>query len=188
MKNHFADTSGDMLKLFHDGNKQIHDSSKPHSSVVLKRNNYGNLDHENGIHPLDSLQRRFPFYVLIKAASQSIAVITEKNVKGQHDEKAKASNEVLKLSNMLTYINTEFSFNEDLSMRFVRARKLLERAKWEIEMEDLESASTDCSEALNYDPSLLNCYLMKARIEKRLKNYLTVGERKRVKCVGQLVL
>lgn len=120
--------------------------------------------------------------MLIKAASQIIAEITKKNGDGQHDEKMKASNEVAILSDMITFVNTGFFFNEDLSMRFVRAQLLYKRAKRRMEMLDLKNASADCNEALNYDAALLDCYLMTARIEKSLKNYHNVGERKEVDC------
>ena len=182
LKYYFAESPAGISNVIHEGSKQIHDSTKLHSTFVIKRNSFANLDHENGLHPLDSIQRRFPFYVLIKAASQIIAEITKKNGDGQHDEKMKASNEVAILSDMITFVNTGFFFNEDLSMRFVRAQLLYKRAKRRMEMLDLKNASADCNEALNYDAALLDCYLMTARIEKSLKNYHNVGKRKEVDC------
>ena len=182
LKYYFAESSAGISNVIHEGSKQIHDSTKLHSTFVIKRNSFANLDHENGLHPLDAIQRRFPFYVLIKAASQIISEITKKSGDGQHDDKTKASSEGAILSDMITFINTGFFFNEDMSMRFVRAQLLYKRAKRRMEMLDLKNASADCSEALNYDAALLDCYLMMARIEKNLKNYHYVGERMGMDC------
>lgn len=182
LKYYFADSSEEILKMIHEGNKQIHDPTKDRSTFLIKRNSFENMDHENGLHPLDSIQRRFPFYVLIRAAIQVVLEIAQKSLDGQRNEKTKASSEIAISSDILTFINTSFFFNEDLNLRFVRAQLFYKRAKRRMEMSDLTNAFADCNEALNYDSSLLDCYLMKARIERKLKNYSMVGKRKGVDC------
>lgn len=72
------------------------------------------------------------------------------------------------------FVNTSFFFNEILNLGRFRARVLFERAKRRMALKDPASAAVDSNEALNYDASLTECYLLKARAEAAKAEYSKV--------------
>ena len=78
----------------------------------------------------------------------------------------------------LLFVNTGFFYNEVLNISRFRAFVLSERAKKRFSMGDYTNAAVDSNEALNYDPSLIECYLLKARAENYRKDYY------KVRCLG----
>ena len=171
----FSENSAEsVLKMFRDSEKYLQEITRLSINMSKRADMIDNMDFEGGFHPLDNSHRFHPFYVLIKAASNTIAEITKKYQDEQHEEKIKVTNGASMYTDLLTYINAGFFFNEDINLRFVRARLLFERAKRRMEISDVKNASADSSEALNYDSSILDCYLLKARTENMKKEYFLV--------------
>lgn len=79
--------------------------------------------------------------------------------------------EIEYFSSTILLINTQFFFNEVINFSHLRASLLNRRAKKRLEEKDAAAAATDSNEALNYDNSLTECYLLKARAEKEREGY-----------------
>lgn len=92
------------------------------------------------------------------------------NQKDPEKEKMCADN----YTKTLLFVNTGFFYNEVLNMSRFRAFILSERAKRRMLTGDYPNAAVDSNEALNYDPSLTECYLLKARAESYRKDYYKV--------------
>ena len=74
----------------------------------------------------------------------------------------------------LLFVNTGFFYNEVLNISRLRAYILSERARKRLSVGDYQNAAVDSNEALIYDSTLIECYLLKARAENYRKDYYKV--------------
>ena len=86
--------------------------------------------------------------------------------------------EIELLSSAILITNTQFFFNEVVNLGHLRSTILKERAQKRLQDKDFQSAATDSNEALNYDCTSIECYLLKARAESmRAENMRTAISR-----------
>ena len=70
----FSENSAEsVLKMFRDSEKYLQEITRLSINMSKRADMIDNMHFEGGFHPLDNSHRFHPFYVLIKAASNTIA-------------------------------------------------------------------------------------------------------------------
>lgn len=114
---------------------------------------------------LNNSYRSYPWYVLFKGGMNAIATISKNLSDLQRDDQANGMNGTHVLTPLLFNINTNFFYNTEMNLKNVRSFLLYQRAIRRKNAKDYKNASIDCNEALNYNPCIRECYLLKARID-----------------------
>ncbi len=120
---------------------------------------------DGNFNSLNNSYRIYPWYVLFRGGMVTLNTISKKLSELQLEDKSSDEASIRVLNCILLNINTSFYYNTELSLKMVRSILLYQRALRRMNTKDYKNASIDCNEALNYNPSLRECYLLKARID-----------------------
>ena len=120
---------------------------------------------DSNFNNLNNSYRMYPWYVLFRGGMVTLNTISKKLSELQLEDKSSDEASIPVLNYILLNINTSFYFNTEMSMKTVRSVLLYQRALRRMSTKDYKNASIDCNEALNYNPALRECYLLKARID-----------------------
>lgn len=120
---------------------------------------------DGNFNSLNNSYRMYPWYVLFRGGMVTLNTISKKLSELQLEDKSSDEASIRVLNCILLNINTSFYYNTEMSLKTVRSILLYQRALRRMNTKDYKNASIDCNEALNYNPSLRECYLLKARID-----------------------
>ena len=128
----------------------------------------------DGNHVLNDSFRMYPIPILLRSVKIALDDITTRLGDLQKDPNIGDKRCADIYTSILLYVNTTFFFNEVINMRFVRAQLLYQRAIRRMNLNDTVNAAVDSNEALNYDSSLIECCLLKARMDMAKQDYCRV--------------
>lgn len=136
------------------------DITNLHNGIQVRSLTSDVCDYVTGEHLLNNSYRLYPSFIILRsiiAITNDIAVIEE------NEKKKSDVDSIGTLTTLLQALHTRFLFNDVFSFTYYRALILYQRASYKKELK--ENAANDIGEALKSNPSLIDGYLLKARID-----------------------
>lgn len=136
------------------------DITNLHNGIQVRSHTSDVCDYVTGEHLLNNSYRLYPSFIVLRSL---LAIINDITIIEENEKKRTDSDPIGTLTALLQTVHTRFLFNDVFNFTYFRAMVLYQRASYKKELK--ENAASDIGEALKSNPSFIEGYLLKARID-----------------------